>query len=104
MERTARRDILARVIGLLVFVAGVCLLLVVFIAAYKLFSSPSPVLAMTRPKSPVSPTAANLTGAALFLLAKVGLLFIMTLVGSLIAARGAQLYLACGQPPAQPSA
>jgi hypothetical protein len=100
MRRVVSKDILARVVGILAFLAGIALLIFVFLAAYRLFSATSPGVALTQPDSPGAPTVANLTGAALMLLAQVGLLFIMTLVGSLVAARGVQLYLACETPVA----
>jgi len=92
MERGARKDLLAQMMGLLVFVAGIAALALAFAAAYRLFSSPG--LALGHGGAGAAPSAANISSAALVVLAKVGLLFIMTLAGSLIASRGIQLYFA----------
>ncbi|MDO8683261.1 MAG: hypothetical protein Q7N50_07270 [Armatimonadota bacterium] len=99
MEREARKDLLARVVGMLVLVAGIGILVFVFVRAYILFSSPAAGLIFPTPSRGVPPTTSNLSGAALALVAQIGLLFIMTLVGSLLASRGIQLYLACEKSP-----
>ena len=75
---------------MLTFVAGVAILAFVFFRAYALFSAPPAGLAGS------APTAGYLASAGMSLLARIGLLFIMTLAGSLIAGRGVQLYL--GRP------
>ena len=98
MERGARKDILAQATGLLVFVAGIVVLVFVSVAAYRLFSAPG--LALGQRGSGATPVATNLSTAALVVLGKVGLLFIMTLAGSLIASRGIQLYFA-GRPSSE---
>ena len=86
MEKTARKNGVGRIIGLVVFAVGALMLVFVFFRAYYLFTSPP---------SRVAPTTMTLTEAGLTLAAQIGLLFIMTLAGSLIAARGVQLYLGC---------
>jgi len=92
MEQEARKNIMVgRVIGLLVFVVGAAMLVFVFFRAYYLFSSPPPGVAK-------GATAMSLSEAGLTLAAQIGLLFIMTLAGSFIAARGVQLYLGCPEP------
>ena len=95
MEKPAgKRDPLARIVGILVFVLGVGILVLVFLRSYSLFTATPASLVL--PPSPHSPpaTTGNLSGAALTLVAQIGLLFVMTIVGSLVAARGIHLYLA----------
>ena len=94
MEKPAgKKDPLARTVGILVFLLGVGILVLVFLRSYGLFSATPTSLVL--PPSPHSPpaTTGNLSGAALTLVAQIGLLFVMTIVGSLVAARGIQLYL-----------
>ena len=91
MDKGARKDLLAQAMGLLVFITGIAALALAFGAAYKLFSSPG--LSM-RGAGPAAPTVAYISSVALVVLAKVGLLFVMTLAGSLIASRGIQMYFA----------
>lgn len=95
MEKTTGNDILARIVGMLVFLSGVGILIFVFARSYSLFTAPVHGVNLAQNAPSLPPTSANLSGAALTLLVQIGLLFIMTLVGSLIAARGVQLYLGC---------
>ena len=97
MERVVGNRFLARVVGMSVFVAGIGILILVFFRAHYLFSSPPPGLG--HPSGSGGPTAVNLSDAALTLAAQIGLLFIMTLVGSLIASLGVRLYLGCPEYP-----
>lgn len=89
------RDLSARIIGLTVFAIGIAILLVSFIIAYRLFTSPADALAISpaRPGSS-TPATTTLSQSALVLLYRIGLLFIMVLVGSLTAGRGVQMYSA----------
>jgi hypothetical protein len=87
-----KRDLLARVIGLLVFALGIAILVVSFVIAYRLFTSPSAglVVAPSKPGAVVT----NLSNSALTTVRQIGLLVIMVLVGSLVASRGIQMYFA----------
>src|SRR3989304_4244539 len=88
-------DLAARVIGLLVFALGIVILVFsFFIAYYGLFTSPTAGIAV-QPSTPGGlSVSATLSRSALFVLTKIGALFIMVLVGSLIASRGIQVYFA----------
>jgi len=86
-----------RIVGLLVFLAGVGLLVWVFVMANRLFHAPAPPL----PAAP-SPNAAN-PGPSPFLAIGAGfsdllrrllLLLLMSVAGSVIASKGIQLYFA----------
>lgn len=89
-----KRDLVARIIGLLTFALGIAVLIVSFIFAFKLFTSPTAGLAMT-PAQPGGPSAASTLGqSAISLLIRIGALFMMVLAGSLTAGRGAQMYCA----------
>jgi hypothetical protein len=94
-----KRDLAARVIGLLVFAVGIAVLVFSFYAAYKLFTAPTQGITVT-PATPGGPPATtNLGNSALSVLIRIGSLFIMVLIGSLIASRGVQMYFAGDKPP-----
>ncbi len=90
-----RRDLTARVIGLLVFALGIGILVFSFYVAYhQLFASPTAGIAVA-PAKPGGPTATTiLSQSALAMIIRLGALFIMVLVGSLLASRGVQMYFA----------
>lgn len=89
-----RHDLLGRILGTVVFVAGVVLLVIVFSMAYGFFHSPGGQLqSAAAPGSSVS-ASSQLGRSAMNLAARIVLLVVMALVGSLLAARGAQLYFA----------
>ena len=78
----------ARMTGMTVFIVGILVLLFVFFTAYMMFNAPS---AKILPGEEVT-TAVDLAKSLTAVLVKIVLLFIMTLAGSLVAARGIQLY------------
>ena len=86
MERTGR------IVGMMIFALGIIALVFVFGIAYRMFTLPADQLFATP-----ALTAANLGSAAVLILIRIALLFIMTLAGALIASRGIQLYLGCGE-------
>jgi len=95
-----REDLVARIVGILVFLAGIGILVVTFILTYKVFTLQATALT-PRPASPGGPRPAAALGSnAILLLQEIGLLFIMALVGSLVAGRGIQLYFGSATPGA----
>jgi hypothetical protein len=77
-----------RFVGILVFLAGIALLVLTFNIAYQAFHQPDILLPLRYLQSPkVSPTFIYMRAALLLVL-----LFVMGYVASLIAARGAQLF------------
>lgn len=97
-----RSDLLGRIIGLVVFLGGIGLLAFIFSAAYGWFTEPSAGL-QTAPVTGSSVPATTQLGTSLIrLLVRIGLLLVMTIIGSLLASRGAQLYFAAinTRPPA----
>ena len=78
-----------RIVGMTVFVLGIIVLLFVFATAYRMFF---PLSSQFLSKEAVA-TGAGLGRELISVLIKIILLFIMTLAGSLIAARGIQLCL-----------
>lgn len=90
MDRTGR------FIGMAVFLLGVAVLLVVFGMAYGMFTAPASKLFGGNGGSS-SVTAAQLGTAVALTLIRIGLLFVMTLAGSLVASRGIHLYLGSGK-------
>lgn len=94
-----RRDLAARVIGLLVFTLGIVILVFSFFVAYhQLFASPAAGITVA-PAKPGGPSAStSLSSSALTVMIRLGALFVMVLVGSLIASRGVQMYFAAELP------
>jgi len=80
-----------RAVGMAIFALGIIALIFVFSVAYRMFTLPSSQLF----SGPL--TAAGLGSATIVVLVRIVLLFIMTLAGALIASRGIQLYLGCGE-------
>ena len=87
-----RNDFVGRLLGIVVFLVGVGLLAFVFSIAYGFFSSD--IVGSHAIKDAGEPVATQLGRSAVDMLAKIGLLIVMTIVGSLIAGRGIQLYFA----------
>lgn len=88
-----RDDVVARILGIVVFLGGVGLLAFVFSTAYGWFTSPSAGVQMAPATGSTTPTS-QLGASVLRLLVRLGLLLIMTIIGALLAGRGAHLYFA----------
>lgn len=86
-----KNDLVGRLLGMLVFIGGVGLLAFVFYIAYSLFSSD-----LVGAQGGAEPAAAQLGRIVINLLARIGMLVVMTIIGSMIASRGIQLYFASG--------
>jgi hypothetical protein len=86
---------------MLVFALGIVVLFFSFYVAYhQVFASPTAGLTLA-PAKPGGPSASTaLSQSALALVIRLGALFIMVLVGSLIASRGVQMYFASDTPSA----
>lgn len=81
--------IAGRIVGMLVFLAGIALLVFIFVLAYKAFQNPDMIIPLKElQRDPPLPASYFYARAALLLI----LLFVMGFVSSLIAARGAQLF------------
>lgn len=101
----------ARLLGLLVFVAGVGLLFFVFLAAKSLFDAPPPAIPTPSPAAATgtnsaAPSAVAEIGVAFSqLLRRILLLLLMCIAGSVIASKGIQLFFAAqGSPEPAPTA
>ncbi len=91
-----RHDLFGRILGIAVFLGGIGVLAFVFLTAFHFFNSPMGHLqAHPQPGSSI-PATAQLGSSALRLLVQIALLIVMTIVGSLIAGRGVQMYFASG--------
>ena len=89
MQKT---DLTGRILGLIVFLAGIGVLAVVFVFAYGFFTSQScGVQIPAGPDAEAAPTS-ELGASAVVILAKILSLIVMAIVGSIIAGRGMQLY------------
>ncbi|MCE5200491.1 MAG: hypothetical protein ABFD54_14000 [Armatimonadota bacterium] len=89
-----RNDLFGRVMGMAIFIAGVGILVFVFVMSYLYFTS-NPVGVPASAKPGVGPSAAGQLGAsAVAMFGRIALLIVMAITGSIIAARGIQLYFA----------
>lgn len=91
IPRQASGDILGRVMGGVVFLLGLGLLTAVFVWAYYLFVGAVPQVSPTHNPTAGSP---GLGESVIWLLIKMGFLFIMGYLASLIATKGIELYRA----------
>ncbi|MCC6442217.1 MAG: hypothetical protein IT210_02045 [Armatimonadetes bacterium] len=81
--------------GILVFLAGIGLIILTFSTALRLFGEPSLLLGALQ--NPKGKPADNLTLGIFTVVIKIAMLFAMMLAASLIAARGIQLFGAGGR-------
>lgn len=90
-----RTDWMGSLIGLATFVAGIGLLAVTFQFAYSMFTvSPEATLGNTSGKVNLAETGQLFAG----MVARILLLLVMSVVGSVIANRGIRLYVSCRTP------
>ncbi len=99
MSPVPQRDLIGRIVGMLVFLIGVGLLLVVFSFAYQLFNTP-PALALGlnftgNPKSDPSPTKIGVQ--LTWLILRICYLVVMSIAGSLVSNKGINLYFSALQ-------
>ncbi len=82
----------AQWVGILVFVGGVVLIALTFATAWHLFKEPSILMGPLLNPSPKQDPVHNLTVSGIVIFIKIAMLFAMMLAGSLVAARGIQLF------------
>lgn len=92
-------DVSCRLVALLVFLLGVGILLFVFVTALHLFQSPVPGLAPLQTPGAPPPAAANIGVSLAGFVRELLLLGVMTLAGSLLANKGANLYFSAVYQP-----
>ena len=94
-----RGDLFGRIIGMLVFLLGVALLILVFYSAYELFRMPAAdALGLKFTGDPKKDPGVSLIGVQFGgLLFRVLCLFLMSIAGSLIANKGINLYFSAIQ-------
>lgn len=85
-----------RVFGIIIFVAGTAILVLVAVTAYQLFTASTPAL-QVKPGAPAG-AAAELGRSALGMLYRIALLIVLCVAGSLLAARGLHLYFVATGP------
>ncbi len=101
-----RDELVGRILGMLVFLGGVGLLAFVFSTTYQFFNSAAGQIQGAPIKGAAAAATSQISQSALVLLVRIGLLIVMTIVGSLLAGRGIQLYFAAsnaGRMPRRPS-
>jgi hypothetical protein len=101
----AQSDWIGRLIGMLVFLLGVGLLVIVFQAAHTLFTRPPDVaLGLKFSNNPKTDPSAGRIGSQFgYLLIQVACLFVMSISGSLIAQKGVNLYFSALRAPSNSS-
>ncbi len=97
-----RTDLTGRLVALLVFLAGIAILVFVFVTALHLFQSPVPGLEPLQTSGAPPPPAANIGTSLAAFARQLLLLGVMTLAGSLLANKGAHLYLSTVHIPPKP--
>ena len=99
MSSGSRGDIFGRLVGMLVFLAGVALLVAVFMYAFKLFNqTPAQALGLTFTGDPKrDPLLAHIGSQFGWIFVRLGCLIIMSLAASFISQRGINLYFSALQ-------
>jgi len=93
-----KESVVGRVLGILVFLLGTAILVLVAVIAYQLFTSSAPAL-QVKPGTTTG-AAAQLGNSAIWMLYRILLLVVLCIAGSLLAARGLHLYfVATGSQP-----
>ena len=93
MSAAPRGDLLARIIGMVVFLVGVGVILEVLLLAFQMFRDPT--MGIHAPGAPgASATAADLGVGFVRLILRIALLLVGSISGSLIANKGSNLYFA----------
>jgi len=92
-------DLIGRIIGMLVFLIGVVLLIIVFYKAFDLFAAkPADALGLTFTGDPKHDPTVTLIGSHFgWLLFRVAFLFIMAISASLVSQKGINLYFSAIQ-------
>jgi hypothetical protein len=87
-------DLFGRILGILVFLGGVALLVLVFKDAHTMFTSDSMGLQAGAAGKPAVGATNQLGASAVRMFAGLGLLLLMMIAGSLVANKGINLYFA----------
>ena len=110
-HRPTADDITARILGILVFLAGVALIVYVFWSADLLFHQAPPSVPVTAAAKAASGNASAAPSAAIEIgrsmvdyLKRLLTLLIMCIAGSVIASRGVHLYFSAGRSHHNPPA
>lgn len=85
-----RDETTGRIIALFTFLAGVALLVFVAVTAYSFFTQSTAVLPPANDTT--TPAATRLGESAIRIFVQIALLFILTIVGSVLASKGIHLY------------
>ncbi len=84
-----RTDWFGVVLGAAVFLGGIVLLGITFFHAFSLFSTPQSELIQRQ-----NPEVTALVGDFSYVLLRIGLLLVMSIVGSIVSGKGIRMYLA----------
>ncbi|HLJ55283.1 MAG TPA: hypothetical protein VKT77_09595 [Chthonomonadaceae bacterium] len=99
MSSGSRGDILGRAVGLMVFLVGIALLVIVFTTAFRLFnSSPEAVLNLRFTGDPKRDPLLSAIGVHFgWIFLQIAFLVVMSLAASFISQRGINLYFSAMQ-------
>lgn len=95
-ELRTRSEVVGVTAGLLIFFAGIGLLVFVFALAFRLFGDPGilTAFATSAPAAGAEAAGPPVSGIFATMGAKIAYLFIMLLAGSLVSSKGIHLYMA----------
>ena len=89
-------DRFGRAVGIIVFLAGIAVLITVFVIAYGFFGSNTSALHWSSQNGVEASPTSELGESAVQLLARIAALIVMAVVGSLVSNKGIQLYFRSG--------
>lgn len=92
-------DLWSRILGILVFLAGIAMLVYVFKAAHSMFISDTMGISLAPIKASEPGTATAALGeSAIRIFVRIVLLLLMSVVASLVSSKGISLYFAASKP------
>ncbi len=87
-------DLLGRILGVLVFLTGVVLMVLVFRDAHMMFTSDTMGLQIGSASTSATGATSQLGASAVSMFSRLGLLLVMAIISSLVANKGVNLYFA----------
>ncbi|MCH8274779.1 MAG: hypothetical protein IH851_08315 [Armatimonadetes bacterium] len=89
MTDDRRTDWFGVVLGAVVFLAGITLLIITFVWAANLFSTPPAEFVQKD-----NPDVTNIATSFGYVILRIGMLLVMSIVGSVVSGKGVRMYLA----------
>jgi hypothetical protein len=98
----AKQELINRLIGLVILMLGLALLGITFSLAHQMFLSDTVGVAIDTSKQASKSATSLFAVAAIQLFARIGLLLIMSIVGSIVASKGIALMFSVANPRTEP--